>query len=416
MYAWRRALVPVMVCAVLAVASAGPAVADPRVDSKRADAAVARAAAFLEGATARAQAAAKRLAAATAALPAAQQRVAEARGQVAASTVAANTARRAVTEAQAAVGSAARRHKAADREVDDARERVAGFVSAAYKGGDFVSLNALLGSRTPQDLAERSGYVGTVLAAERESLDGLVTARRRAKQAQNDAILARRRADVARASAEAALAEARAAQASVERAAAALESLAAQRAQALTVAREERTASLARYRQARIEAARVEAELRAWERRQRAKSQSGPTLRPGARFLMPVRGWKTSDFGMRYDPFFHVYQLHAGVDLAAGGGQPIFAAADGRVIRAGWNGGYGNFTCVSHGRYRGVGLSTCYAHQSQINVGAGHSVRQGQVIGRVGTTGASTGYHLHFEVRLDGRPVNPVPWLPDCLC
>lgn len=85
-------------------------------------------------------------------------------------------------------------------------------------------------------------------------------------------------------------------------------------------------------------------------------------------------------------------------------------------MRAGWNGGYGNYTCVYHGTYQGKGFATCYAHQSAILVKAGQQVRQGDVIGRVGTTGASTGNHLHFEVRLDGTPVNPVPWLPACLC
>jgi murein DD-endopeptidase MepM/ murein hydrolase activator NlpD len=139
-------------------------------------------------------------------------------------------------------------------------------------------------------------------------------------------------------------------------------------------------------------------------------------LRPGARFLMPVRGWKSSDFGMRFDPFFRVWQLHGGIDLAADGGQPIFAVASGRVIRADYFGGYGNFTCLSHGRYLGKGVSTCYAHQSRILVSAGQWVGAGQVIGRVGTTGASTGYHLHFEVRLDGRPIQPLSWLPACLC
>jgi murein DD-endopeptidase MepM/ murein hydrolase activator NlpD len=119
---------------------------------------------------------------------------------------------------------------------------------------------------------------------------------------------------------------------------------------------------------------------------------------------MPAAGWKSSDFGSRYDPYYHVWQLHAGVDIAAGGGQPIYAAAEGTVIMAGWNGGYGNYTCISHGRYGARGLSTCYAHQSRILVSDGQRVRRGQVIGRVGTTGASTGDHLHFEVRLNVNP------------
>jgi murein DD-endopeptidase MepM/ murein hydrolase activator NlpD len=132
---------------------------------------------------------------------------------------------------------------------------------------------------------------------------------------------------------------------------------------------------------------------------------------------MPVQGWKSSDYGMRYDPYYHVWQLHAGTDIAAPGGTPIYAAADGVVNYADWMGGYGNYTCIRHGKStKGKSLSTCYGHQSRILVETGQRVRRGQLIGRVGTTGASTGDHLHFEVRLDGDPVQPLNWLPGCLC
>ena len=110
-------------------------------------------------------------------------------------------------------------------------------------------------------------------------------------------------------------------------------------------------------------------------------------------------------------------QLHAGTDYAAPRGTPIRAAASGRVIRAGWNGGYGNYTCIYHYEVSGGrGLSTCYGHQSSILVSKGQWVTRGQTIGRVGTTGASTGYHLHFETRVDGVPRNPLGYLPACLC
>jgi murein DD-endopeptidase MepM/ murein hydrolase activator NlpD len=131
---------------------------------------------------------------------------------------------------------------------------------------------------------------------------------------------------------------------------------------------------------------------------------------------MPVHGWKSSDFGERYDPYYGVWQLHAGTDFAAGGGTPIHAAAGGRVIQAGWSGGYGNYTCINHGQFEGHGFATCYGHQSAILVRVGEYVTRGEMIGRVGTTGASTGYHLHFETRFDGVPKNPLRYLPPCLC
>lgn len=130
-----------------------------------------------------------------------------------------------------------------------------------------------------------------------------------------------------------------------------------------------------------------------------------------ARLRRPLAGRLTSKFGTRFDPYYHVWQLHPGVDLAAPIGTPIVAAADGRVARAGWYGGYGNYTCIDHGRADGQRLSTCYGHQSRLLVSPGQRVRAGQVIGLVGSTGASTGPHLHFEVRLGGRAVDPLPWI-----
>jgi murein DD-endopeptidase MepM/ murein hydrolase activator NlpD len=145
-----------------------------------------------------------------------------------------------------------------------------------------------------------------------------------------------------------------------------------------------------------------------------AGSPPAPTAAPyygGGRLRRPVPGRIGSPFGNRFDPWYHRWQLHAGVDMVASFGSNIVAAASGRVIRAGWAGGYGNYTCIDHGQFDGQRLSTCYAHQSAILVKLGQQVTAGEVIGRIGSTGASTGPHLHFEVRLGGRPVDPAPWL-----
>jgi murein DD-endopeptidase MepM/ murein hydrolase activator NlpD len=131
----------------------------------------------------------------------------------------------------------------------------------------------------------------------------------------------------------------------------------------------------------------------------------------GGKLRRPVNGPITSRFGNRFDPYYHVWQLHAGLDMAAAMGTELVAAAGGRVTRAGWNGGYGNYTCIDHGVFNGQRLSTCYGHQSTILVRPGQQVSAGEVIGRVGSTGASTGPHVHFEVRLGGRPVDPMPWI-----
>ncbi len=132
-----------------------------------------------------------------------------------------------------------------------------------------------------------------------------------------------------------------------------------------------------------------------------------PALGDGT-FLRPVPGPITSGFGSRSDPITGATAYHSGLDIGAPCGTPIKAAGTGTILSAGFNsGGYGNMTLINHGN----GMSTLYGHQSSIVVSAGQSVTQGQVIGYVGSTGKSTGCHLHFEVRVGGNPVDPNGYL-----
>jgi len=124
--------------------------------------------------------------------------------------------------------------------------------------------------------------------------------------------------------------------------------------------------------------------------------------------LVPVDGVKlTSDFGMRWHPVLGGRRQHKGVDLAAPIGTPIHAAADGVVGRADWFSGYGLYVAIEHGGE----IETRYGHMSRLNVAAGQTVHKGDIIGYVGTTGRSTGPHLHYEVRVAGEAVNPMPYL-----
>ena len=120
--------------------------------------------------------------------------------------------------------------------------------------------------------------------------------------------------------------------------------------------------------------------------------------------MAPVAGHITSGFGMRYHPILHYERFHAGLDFGAAYGSPIVAAANGQVVAAGWAGGYGHEVQIAHGG----GVITLYGHMSEIVARSGEMVRQGQVIGYVGSTGLSTGPHLHFEVRVNGQAVNPL--------
>lgn len=122
----------------------------------------------------------------------------------------------------------------------------------------------------------------------------------------------------------------------------------------------------------------------------------------------PVTGTAlTSNYGVRSDPFRGRAAMHAGIDLAGPTGTPIYATADGYVQRSEWAGGYGNLVELSHGR----GIQTRYGHLSRSVVNAGDKVKRGQLIAYMGSTGRSTGSHLHYEVRVDGKAVNPIPFM-----
>ena len=127
-------------------------------------------------------------------------------------------------------------------------------------------------------------------------------------------------------------------------------------------------------------------------------------------FGRPVAGYVTSPFGMRVHPILRHTKLHTGTDFA-GGSPAILAADDGRVLMTVTSTAYGNFTVVDHGVVDGKRLTTAYAHQAQFLVAEGDAVRKGQQIGVVGSTGYSTGPHLHFEVREDGTVVDPMRYL-----
>jgi murein DD-endopeptidase MepM/ murein hydrolase activator NlpD len=132
-----------------------------------------------------------------------------------------------------------------------------------------------------------------------------------------------------------------------------------------------------------------------------AAQGAGDTTPSSSGLIWPVNGPVTSPFGYRWG------RLHAGIDIGVPEGTPIHAAAAGTVVLASWTGGYGNYTCIDHGG----GMATCYAHQSAYAVSVGAQVSQGQVIGYVGNTGHSFGAHLHFEVRINGNPVDPLGYL-----
>jgi murein DD-endopeptidase MepM/ murein hydrolase activator NlpD len=134
----------------------------------------------------------------------------------------------------------------------------------------------------------------------------------------------------------------------------------------------------------------------------------GPAISGKGIFASPIPGAAiTSTFGPRVHPIYGDVRIHTGIDFRASTGTPVRAAGAGKVVYAGWRGGYGNTVIIDHGK----SLATLYGHNSALLVNVGQTVSKGQVISRAGSTGLSTGPHLHFEVRANGVPVNPLGYL-----
>lgn len=141
------------------------------------------------------------------------------------------------------------------------------------------------------------------------------------------------------------------------------------------------------------------------------KGQDSSVKVTSAGFMKPIRGGITSPFGWRTHPIFHSRTFHSGVDIGGPNYGNIVASNSGKVIYSGWYGGYGKVVILDHGVVNGHAMTTLYAHMSTIKVNQGQYVQKGQVIGLEGTTGYSTGPHCHFEVRINGKPNNPLNYI-----
>ncbi|NMA54945.1 MAG: peptidoglycan DD-metalloendopeptidase family protein [Firmicutes bacterium] len=161
------------------------------------------------------------------------------------------------------------------------------------------------------------------------------------------------------------------------------------------------------YEQALNELERTSRELEQAIRRLQSPGDPTSLVRGKGAMIWPADGPITSYYGYRTHPIHGVRKLHTGLDIGAGHGQTVVAAADGTVIMSDWYGGYGQTVVIDHGG----GISTLYAHNSALLVSVGQTVSQGQAIARVGSTGVSTGPHCHFEVRVNGVPEDPLGWL-----
>lgn len=321
--------------------------------------------------------------------------------------------------------------------IEQNRGELGRMAAATYRSGSVSGeLDVVLGAQSPQELADRYLLSGSVLTSRSATIARLGETRSRQQRAEER--LSAVQAEVAelREQARQALDRARTARDRAEQAKAEVDRLVAARTSAVAAIQarkaeeDARLADLQRERQ-NVEATlrriteqeRAERERQARERRSRERTrpdtrpersdgaaQAPAVVTPGGSLATPVGSRITSHYGYRIHPIYGYRRMHTGTDFAGPCGTPVRASADGRVVSAGWAGGYGNRVVVSHGVLGGESLATSYSHLQSITRSSGR-VSRGEVIGQVGTTGASTGCHLHFEVFVNGSHTNPLPRL-----
>ena len=284
---------------------------------------------------------------------------------------------------------------------------------AIYKQDDPTTIDILLAAKSFQDVLDQIDYLGAIANGDKRVAAAVATAKRQVKVARaRTAVVRNGVAQEARAigarvqqeailrgellSSQGKLAGARAGKAHALATTKAQEAAAIQESSALAAA----SADLA----ARIRAADAAARSSSSGDSTTTDSSGGTGAVPSsapASLIWPVNGPITSPFGMRWG------SLHPGIDIGVPTGTPIHAAAAGKVLYCGWESGYGNLVMIDHGG----GIATLYGHQSRIVASCGEEVAQGQVIGYSGCTGFCTGPHVHFEVRVNGTPVDPLGYL-----
>ncbi|OFX15043.1 MAG: hypothetical protein A2V59_06270 [Armatimonadetes bacterium RBG_19FT_COMBO_69_19] len=273
-----------------------------------------------------------------------------------------------------------------ERRLAEHRARLRGRLRTVYMYGRTGYVDVLLGAEDVREFVTRWHFVSTIVRA-----DGRIIREYAEDVEEHRALIETLRQEQARLAAVSAETAAR--QREVEAREQAKRS-------ALARLRQERRAFERMVRELEEDSRQLEVLIR---RSQRSTSRGVALARSLSGFIWPARGVFTSGYGIRRHPIFRIRRMHTGQDIAAPYGTPVQAASDGRVIYTGWFGGYGKIVVVDHGD----GVSTLYAHLSKILTRSGARLRRGEVVGRIGSTGYSTGPHVHFEVRVNGRPIDP---------
>lgn len=395
----------------LGVAALGPASADTEQDKEKVDAAVAAAGDDLRAANAEVDKAIKDLEEVRRLLPAAREELIAARAEATVAEEADLAAQAELEQATAAAIRAEQERAEVEFQIQDLQSRVGNLARAVYQNGAFADFDLLITARTPGELSDRAQALEAVSRANNQTLAQM--AGTRAELALKEARLEvlRQQVDDKRQRAAISLAEANIARDKAAAAKLKVDLLVAQKATALDVAASERAKVLKQYKSVQAEQQRIAALLAKQAAAEAARLARGgslsfvPTDVEG--FQWPIAGVEVGQgVGPRVHPVYGYRSCHTGVDMGAPSGTPIRSTAAGIVVINATGGPYGNHTLISHGN----GLFSMYAHQSRFGAEEGQKVKKGDVIGYVGSTGYSTGPHLHFEIHVGGTPYNPLGW------
>ncbi|MBP2355532.1 murein DD-endopeptidase MepM/ murein hydrolase activator NlpD [Kribbella aluminosa] len=345
-----------------------------------------------------------------------QARYAVAQGQLAAAKAADAVAAGKLVAAEAAVRTATSDVAAGQRQIAEKRSVAGRAVRSAYQQQNgLVGLSIALSGAAPADIATGMQVQRNVFGIQSNAIANLNTAQAQLASKQVKLTAAEKDAETARAEAAATVKKVTelTKQVAADRAEAA--SVAAVKLTAFKAAEKEKNSELAQYNSLLRERNRVQQMLIAQAKAEKAaaarRNIPDPVPTGGGRLAYPVSSYITSPYGMRFHPILHIWKLHDGTDFSAPCGTPVRAAADGVVTDKYFNGGYGNRLFISHGVIAGHSITTVYNHLSKYKAQVGERVQRGEIIAWSGTTGYSTGCHLHFMVYKDGTVVNPMGWL-----
>ncbi|PKH37161.1 M23 family metallopeptidase [Nocardioides alpinus] len=361
--------------------------------------------------------AAARLGAAQEQLSVAKTRLATARGklEVAQERDAEMQAELVTAEAELVAAEAALAQGEVDRE--DQRQRVAATVADMYSEGDpeLIAFSSLMDAETTEELTRRDGVRDVIVGQEARAYDELKAAEVLLEVQEQQVSDARDEVAAQREAAADHLQLMQALEAEQQAAKDSVVSLVIERRDARVEARAARAEDVAKLRRLKKEQDKIEEMLRkraaaALRRAARANARSAAAGPSTGLLAQPVDGYVTSPFGYRTHPIYHYWGLHDGVDFGGGCGTPLRAAAPGRVVSSYFSGVYGNRLIIDNGAMAGQGIATIYNHATTYTVGVGDQVTEGQVVGYEGSTGWSTGCHLHFTVMANGQAVDPMPF------